>query len=101
MIYGDYSFKYWGEVQAEKYITELHVHIQYLADKMLPWPKLPNSLIVPPDLNIAVYFSHYGKHFLFFRELTFGIGIVSILHESMDLPARLHEDLLKIEKQSP
>ena len=31
----DYTYKEWGEAQADKYITGLHSHIQKLADKKL------------------------------------------------------------------
>ena len=41
----------------------------------------------------GIWFIRHAHHYLFFRELAEGqIGILSILHESMDLPARLKED---------
>ena len=90
----DYTLRRWGEKQAEKYIHGLHNHLQQLADKILQWRDLPNRILVPPDIDIKIYFSVYEYHYLFFRELSDGdIGIMSILHESMDLPTRLREDL--------
>jgi plasmid stabilization system protein ParE len=41
----------------------------------------------------GIWFVHHEHHYLFFRELSDGhVGIISILHENMDLPARLRED---------
>jgi plasmid stabilization system protein ParE len=92
-----YTRKTWGEAQAEKYIRGLHNHLQELADRQRIWRPLPNSLIVPPDLNIDAYFSKYEHHYVFFRELSNEhIGIMSILHEQMDIPVRLSIDLAKI-----
>jgi len=48
---------------------------------------------------MGVYLSRYEKHHLFFRVLSGGVlGIMSILHESRDLPVRLREDLKKIDE---
>lgn len=93
----DYTVKQWGEQQAEKYILELHTHLNNLASNRVLWQALPEKLIVPQDLSLSIYFSHYGKHTIFFRELSDGmIGIMTLLHETMDLPVRLREDLRKI-----
>ncbi len=93
----DYTVEQWGEIQAEKYINELHSHLNQLADNKLLWQALPTKLLVPHDLPLSVYFSRYNKHIIFFRELSDRmIGIIAILHETMDLPVRLSEDLRKI-----
>ncbi len=93
----DYTYEEWGEAQANKYITGLHSHIQKLADKKLLWWPIPKSFVLPADLEMEVFFSHYEKHYIFFRELRKGIiGIMSILHDSMHIPVRLREDLEKI-----
>ncbi|VAX07454.1 hypothetical protein MNBD_GAMMA26-738 [hydrothermal vent metagenome] len=94
-----YTCEQWGEAQAEKYIRGLHSHIQELADRKRLWKSLPGTLIVPPDLDIDVFFSRYEHHYLFFRELSDGaIGVMSILHEAMDIPVRLGEDLGQIDR---
>jgi len=96
-----YTSKTWGENQAEKYIKDLHHHLQLLSGKKKSWRSLPANLVVPPDLKIEVYFSRYEHHYLFFRTLSAGkIGIMAILHESSDLPVRLCEDLRQLEEQS-
>lgn len=93
----DYTFNEWGEQQAEEYIVELHFHISKLANNKLLWRGLPANLTVPSDLSLSVYFNHYNKHYIFFRELSDGmIGIMTILHETMDIPVRLKEDLTNI-----
>jgi toxin ParE1/3/4 len=93
----DYTCDKWGEDQAKKYINGLHKHIAEFADKKKPWKPLPQKLVVPSDLETKVYFSQYESHYIFFRELSDGkIGIMSILHEKMDMPVRLLHDLNKI-----
>jgi plasmid stabilization system protein ParE len=42
----------------------------------------------------GIYFVRYEHHYVFFRELTKEVlGVVNVLHESMDIPNRLKEDL--------
>ncbi|MDX2506350.1 MAG: type II toxin-antitoxin system RelE/ParE family toxin [Gammaproteobacteria bacterium] len=95
----DYTLENWGEKQAEKYTTELHQHLAKLSENKLLWRSLPGNLAVPDDLEIPVYFSHFKHHYIFFRELSGRvIGIMTILHDSMDIPVRLGEDLLRIEE---
>ena len=96
----DYTVDNWGQAQAEKFIRGLHNHLQMLSDKLKPWCELPNSLIVPPNLDSAAYFSKYEHHYIFFRTLSKGrIGIMSILHEKSDIPVRLSADLESFSKQ--
>ncbi len=97
----EYTCKHWGEKQAEKYIRDLHNHLQELADKKKLWRPLSCSMIIPSDIKINVYFSHYKRHYIFFRELSDDlIGVMSILHDSIDIPVRLAEDLQDIDNIS-
>ena len=42
----------------------------------------------------GVFFFRHQHHYVFFRELSKGtLGVISILHENMDLPSRLKQDL--------
>jgi toxin ParE1/3/4 len=85
----------WGEAQAVTYITGLHAHLQKLSETKALWRRLPNDLAIPADLKIHAFFSRYERHYLFFRELPSGkIGVLAILHDRMDIPVRLHEDLI-------
>lgn len=84
----------WGEAQAVAYITGLHDHLKLLCEERWIWRRLPQKLAVPADIKREAYFSRYERHYVFFRELDNGdLGIMSILHERMDLPVRLAEDL--------
>lgn len=48
-------------------------------------------------MTTGVFFVHYGKHYVFFRQaaehLPERIQVLTILHDSMDIPARVKEDL--------
>ncbi len=47
----------------------------------------------PSPANPHVWFLRHRHHVVFFRELSGGIiGVISILHENMHLPARLNAD---------
>lgn len=84
----------WGETQAVSYITGLHAHLQKLSETKALWRRLPSDIAIPADLKAQAYFSRYERHYLFFRALPSGkIGVMAILHERMDIPVRLHEDL--------
>jgi toxin ParE1/3/4 len=84
----------WGEAQAVTYITGLHAHLQKLSGTKALWRRLPSDLAVPAGLKVQAFFSRYERHYLFFRELPSSkIGVMAILHDRMDMPVRLHEDL--------
>lgn len=87
----------WGEAQAETYILGLHAHLLKLSQTRALWRKLPRALAIPAGLNIEAWFSRYQHHYIVFRQLSGNrIGVISILHERMDLPVRLADDLLSI-----
>lgn len=82
-----YTDKTWGEKQADKYVRGLYESIDELASKKYTWRKLEHE-----DVN-GIYFVRYKHHYVFFRELSKEmLGIVNVLHESMDIPNRLKED---------
>ena len=96
-----YTYEKWGEKQADSYIYGLYDCMEKLATKTLLWRTAPRNLCVPPDIPHAVYFYHYQRHYLFFRELQNGdIGIISILHDAMEIPVRLAQDLEELSKNS-
>ena len=89
-----YTLDTWGESQAKKYITGLHNCFQSIVDQQLIWRKLPRNLVVPQDLTVDIYFVKYEKHYVFFKQLsTNTVGILAILHESMNMPIKLAKDL--------
>ena len=95
-----YTVRQWGQAQAEKYLKDLHSHLAQLASKEKQWCPLPKALVNPGEVDIPVYFSAFEKHVVFFRELSNGdIGVMALLHEKMNLPVRLAEDLKKIQSR--
>ena len=86
------TYEDWGEAQADKYIDELHEKLKDLKNTPHIWRKLEHKKF----RGKAVFFCRYKKHFVFFKELPSGkLGIISVLHERMDLPERLYEDINK------
>lgn len=92
-----YTFRKWGERQADRYLSKIYDCLQELATKERYWRKLPRELCVPPDVKHEIYFARLERHYIFFRELKNNdVGIISILHDAMDIPVRLAEDLERI-----
>ena len=84
----DYTYDTWGEEQADAYIEGLHVAIDSAAKGEKRWRKLEHTKLK------EVYFIKYRHHFIFFKVLSNGtLGIISILHENMDVPSRILEDV--------
>lgn len=84
----EYTVKEWGEEKAIRYIEGLHKAFAEVAAGTLVRRHLAHVKLS------GTYFTRYGHHFIFFRELPENtIGVISILHENMDLPSRLIDDL--------
>ena len=83
-----YTQKTWGEDQANRYIHGLYEALQNAHDNKIMWRPVKHS-----GIN-GIFFIRYEHHYLFFRELSNGaLGLVSVLHESMDIPRRIKDDL--------
>ncbi|MBC7148485.1 MAG: hypothetical protein H5U22_03820 [Rhizobium sp.] len=55
---------------------------------------LPSEFVLPSGIDGYIDVSRYRRPYPFFREFESGkIGVMSILHERMDIPARLVEEL--------
>jgi toxin ParE1/3/4 len=82
-----YTATKWGEAQADKYTHDLISAIEEAAPQRTLWRKYPRK-------NAAgAFFIRHGRHYIFFRELgNDQIGVISILHDAMDIPSRLKED---------
>lgn len=90
-----YTKQRWGEPQADKYIHEIDAYLRKAAARQIPWRKLPKQALLS---EIEVYQIHYKRHYIFFKELkNGGIGIMSVLHDAMDIPVRLQELLAKMD----
>lgn len=90
----DYTASRWGHGQAETYVQGLYGHLDRLAKRQLPWrvaDKLPFTKIDPPS---NLYVTRYSRHYVFFYPRTDGrLGIVTLMHEKMDMLSRLQDDL--------
>lgn len=83
----EYTAERWGEDQADKYVRDLALAIEQAGRSRPCWRAVPDEELA------GVFFIRHAHHFIFFRELPGStLGVISILHESMDLPARLRED---------
>ena len=76
----DYTLRTWGNAQAARYIGELEVSCQRLADN----PALGRSC---DDVRSGLRRLEHGKHVVFYRPKRGGILISRILHQRM-LPER-------------
>jgi plasmid stabilization system protein ParE len=88
----DYTEKKWSEKQADAYVRELVAEIETVAVQRHRWrPVLDGALQ-------GVYFFRHRHHYVFFRELSKKrLGVISVLHEQMDIPARLREDAERVD----
>jgi len=84
----DYSLRQWGQVQADLYLDGLFATFAEIADRQSQWRPTPS------EYRWNGYFRRYRRHIIFWRENGDGkVGIVTVLHDQMDLSARLREDI--------
>jgi toxin ParE1/3/4 len=83
-----HTVEQWGSAQAEQYIRGLFEALEQARAHRYQWRP------VRAQGFAGVYCLRYRHHLVFFRELKDGmLGVLSILHEKMDLPNRLKDDL--------
>jgi toxin ParE1/3/4 len=83
----EYTEKKWGEAQADGYVRGLVDAIHGLSHERRRWKPVRDESLT------GLFFFRHRHHYIFFRELSPDtLGIISILHENMDLPSRLKED---------
>ena len=84
-----YTNQHWGPRQADQYINGLHERLSQLAQDSSLLKRLPEGI------DEKVRFFHYGRHYVFVRQapadLLEKIQVLTILHDSMDIPVRLRE----------
>lgn len=89
-----YTYQKWGLEQADKYIDGLHAVLETVALDL----KHPKVRSLPSETAAG----HFGKHYLFFclaaENVPERIQVLTILHDSMDIPARVKEDLVLLEQ---
>ncbi len=77
---GNYTLQRWGQAQAARYLGELEVCCQALADN----PALGRLC---EDVRPGLRRHEHGKHVLFYRQERDGILVSRVLHQRM-LPDR-------------
>lgn len=83
-----YTSETWGDEQADDYVGGLVSSLSRLVGKRDLWRPVKEKRFS------GVFFVRYRRHCVFFKELTDGsLGVLTILHESMDLPNRLKDDI--------
>ena len=86
-----YSYERWGAEQADKYIDGLHEQLRKVTQDFSLLRNLPGRIAK------KVKFFHYGRHYIFLRQplsnLPQKLQVLTILHDSMDIPVRLRETL--------
>ncbi len=83
-----YTDKTWGEKQADKYVRGLYKAIEKAAGNKNLWKKVEHKEAK------GIFFVPYEHHYIFFREMSKGVlGVVNVLHDRMDIPNRLKEDI--------
>jgi toxin ParE1/3/4 len=78
----NYTVETWGEDQAERYLQMLNTSFNTIAKD--PERGRPCDEIREDYLKIRA-----GRHTIFFRNELFGIDIIRILHQSMDVDRHL------------
>lgn len=78
----NYTVETWGEEQAERYLRMLNDCFNNIAND--PERGRPCDEIREGYLKIRA-----GRHMIFFRKELFGIDIIRILHQSMDVDRHL------------
>ena len=79
-----YSTREWGQQVAEKYLDDLQAGLERIRQR----PDLVEPL---PDLHPALGFYRVNKHLLVCDVLGKTIVVLTVMHASMDIPARLSE----------
>jgi toxin ParE1/3/4 len=79
---GRFTLKYWGREQHKIYLSKLDESFHILADQ-------PQLGIARDDIRKGYRVYHVGRHLIFYRQKPAGIEIIRILHDRMDVEARL------------
>lgn len=88
-----YTDQEWGEKQSDKYIDGLYTAFKNVCEDPSSWRKVRGKRFA------GIFFFRYQKHVVFFKQLKSGdVGIISVLHENMNLPHRLLSDINENER---
>ncbi len=79
-----YSVKEWGRKAADRYLDEIEAALNRLREN-------PTILQMEPEFSPGLWFYRVQKHVLACDLNKNQILVLTVLHTSMDLPARLQE----------
>ena len=96
-----YTFRAWGEEQADRYLADLHHFLEKLPESL----KSPRIKRVAVEGDLPVFMVRHAHHYIFFRTARDPAIqerlVLSILHEKMDLPRRLSQTLARLKDFEP
>ncbi len=79
-----YSVQHWGRKAADRYLDEISAALDRLKEQ-------PDILRLEPDIATNLFFYRVRKHVLVCDLRGKTITVLTVVHTSMDLPARLLE----------
>lgn len=81
---GVYTEDHWGKEQRNNYLDDLELRFIELASDT-------NSALAIPrdDIKRGCFSSNVNKHVIVFRKFKYGIRIIRVLHQSMDIIKQL------------
>ncbi|UUX49612.1 type II toxin-antitoxin system RelE/ParE family toxin [Nisaea acidiphila] len=79
---GRYTEAEWGRAQRRLYLSGMELSFRRLAEN-------PQLAALRPEYSPPVRIQRYEKHLIVYVEQAYGILIVRVLYESMDVPSRL------------
>jgi plasmid stabilization system protein ParE len=79
-----YSVREWGRKSADRYLDDIQSALDRLKED-------PDILRLEPDLAPGLYFYRVRKHLLVCDYTGDTIIVLTVIHTSMDIPARLAE----------
>ena len=79
---GRFTQKTWGREQRNRYLSRLDACFGMLAES-------PGRGLACDDIRQGYRQYHVGRHLIFYRQSETGITVIRILHDRMDIEARL------------
>lgn len=88
-----YTARTWSPEQADRYVRGLKEAIENASHQKSAWQPI-DFPIAPNRFGRNVFVHRYQRHLIFFVPLTDNlIGVITILHDAMNLVRRLRQDL--------
>ncbi len=83
-----YTNRTWGTEQADQYVRGLADAVEKAGRDRSLWKRANREGVA------GVFYVKHQRHFIFFRELGRGrLGVISVLHDNMNIPIRLKNDV--------